>query len=1419
MLQDHIAAIAQRVIRVVLVLSLVLGPNVGYAQSAFVGTLPDPGAMVSASPAFVPVLPRGLVIYPEEPLKFDFIVDSGNDLADQSLIKTATERLAKYFLAAVTVPEDQLWVNLSPYEKDRIIEDELGRTVLGRDMLAQDYLLKQLTASLIYPEKGLGKEFWARIYSEAQSKFGTTDIPVDTFNKVWIMPERAEVFEKGNAVYVTDAKLKVMLDSDYTAQTRAESQEARGEGAVAPSVFRDSSPVSRFPSQGSQELARNILREVVLPAIEREVNEGRNFAAIRQVYFAAILAKWYRELIQNTLLADSYMGKNRVVGTESDEKGLKEEIYQRYVAAYKKGVFDYIKEEPVTSDVRRQTSDELVPRKYFSGGISKFAMTALPLLRTLDPGAVQKSVTGSILRVGVQMDAVGSRTGEGFPEQEKISRPNSMRDPSGLLLEENGEAAMSVKGRVAVAVVTMAVLGAFILPTVYDRPQQSAEDAAQFGRPSIVDGTAARALVDRGLSFQAVGLEPDFNPVGTGGRSFINLYFKVRVTRGSPVPFGIAYLKASQGNELLSLQVMRMVKNDENDALYKEFGPIMRRVNYFYPDQDGRVQIPPSFPVVPVSLYQGDEILFKVQFDHRIPDSVELAFVRPGEGHSVFRMKDVMGPFIDKKTRQLKFLGAEQAMLQNAASVLSANMPDPEMAGEVLRWAQKPSVLTVAGTVTIAVAVALARGWWRKNTVWGNLGRLEKDPDLEGAINFLLEHYDSRAEAFLLNLLRQGKHIDRINHVLNRAGVDRDTLLQANIEALATDGKAAAIRFLGQAGDRRAIEPLVSLLPSLDYPQKVFSDTLLILRQLGVSEERIRFLDQQHFKRVFTQLPEWVRAVVGESKALDIYSRSGSLQLKKRETRRIKEVTYKGASSYPGEYGPSHVEITYGEYRSVKEDYYLSNILIKAGDFGEPIESLGEPVYAGNDWKDEDLGRFESDWMEAPKPYVTDIYPDGIPPVKGEVFPAESAMLQLTSAALADSLPDPTMVVEWLKAHPVIAVAGGLFVAGASFNVVKALWTHFTPSGRKFVVRHSDARWNRREIMTALIKAHPQEAIDVLERYDLEEYRQYPGLLQLRGDKFWQKMLKINRSSYGSLLQIAIEMEAPAGVLISLCQDDIRKLDISEGERESSAKFLSKYGDAYREQAIQAAFSWKEHAGSLGELLAQLGANKEDLVRAYRNDFSKWHYLDSYYYNVSTVKKAALFLEAMGDREANVMRLFLERMPLIMTRRIPEFFPVALKYFDEGYDFSIDYQPHKEHDDIVGYETAVVPMGYGSMEMGVEQQYPVYKTVVDQEERIAVLRGDRLEPVESAMQGGIDIKDIGLTYHSGSQGIAFDEDALREVVSADFMGFAPVILNITPVPSPLPLLGVALPDERDAQISSFFLEDGPVGREEELAEV
>lgn len=333
----------KKILSVFLSLALLFQPALSQASMLVGVNFPPLGEMVQLSPAFEPALLRGLTVDPARPLHFDFILDPGGEKLSDSEIKSESQRMINYFLAALAVPQKDLWVNLSPVEKDRIVPEALIKTELGRDLLAQDYVLKQLTASLIYPEEGLGQTFWKRVYDEAYEKFGVTDVPVDVFNKVWIMPERASVFEKGNTVYITKAHLKVMLESDYQAQTMSAPS---GEGT----------PV--------EELSKQALREVIVPAIEKEVNEGTHFARLRQVVYSLVLAQWYQDVLKEGVLNKVYTGKNKVVGIDLSDPQSKEKIYAQYLTAYQKGVFSYIKEEV------DRVSNEPMPKKYFSGGFT-----------------------------------------------------------------------------------------------------------------------------------------------------------------------------------------------------------------------------------------------------------------------------------------------------------------------------------------------------------------------------------------------------------------------------------------------------------------------------------------------------------------------------------------------------------------------------------------------------------------------------------------------------------------------------------------------------------------------------------------------------------------------------------------------------------------------------------------------------------------------------------------------------------------------------------------------------------------------------------------------------------------------------------------------------------------------------------------
>ena len=183
-----------------------------YAWAQMPAGLPKVAELVPLSPPFVPAIIKGLTVHPENPLMFDFIIDKGDSGLEGDALKQESTKIIKYFLAAMTIPKEDLWVNLSPYEKERIITEEFGSTEMGQKLLEQDYMLKRISASLLYPENDLGRMFWERVYAKAQALYGTTEILVNTFNKVWIVPEDAidkAFVGKGNLTEIAALRRKL----------------------------------------------------------------------------------------------------------------------------------------------------------------------------------------------------------------------------------------------------------------------------------------------------------------------------------------------------------------------------------------------------------------------------------------------------------------------------------------------------------------------------------------------------------------------------------------------------------------------------------------------------------------------------------------------------------------------------------------------------------------------------------------------------------------------------------------------------------------------------------------------------------------------------------------------------------------------------------------------------------------------------------------------------------------------------------------------------------------------------------------------------------------------------------------------------------------------------------------------------------
>ncbi len=364
--------------------NLSLPPNI-FAQG--ISGLPAPGTMISTSPAYSPVILIGINLHPENPLQFDFLVNKGDRDFPEEVMKEEVTKLIRYFLASLTVPEEEMWVNLSPYEKDRIIPNSFGQTEMGRDLLAQDYILKQLSASLMYPGSDLGKKFWEKVKRESFEKYGTSDIPIDTFNKIWIVPDKADIYVHGTRVVIAGSHLKVMLEEDYVALQKSLGIKEYGLAGIEK---RDVKAISKISS--------STMKELLIPIIEKEVNEGTYFADLRQIFHSMILATWYKQNLKESFLSQIYVDQNKIQGVDITDKDAKLKIYNQYIEALNKGVYNFISEDfdPVTQ--------ENIPRQYFAGGVD--LNTHLANAGQLSGSSIQRLAGMKILEAEAGIEAI-----------------------------------------------------------------------------------------------------------------------------------------------------------------------------------------------------------------------------------------------------------------------------------------------------------------------------------------------------------------------------------------------------------------------------------------------------------------------------------------------------------------------------------------------------------------------------------------------------------------------------------------------------------------------------------------------------------------------------------------------------------------------------------------------------------------------------------------------------------------------------------------------------------------------------------------------------------------------------------------------------------------------------------------------------
>jgi len=371
----------RKVVTAFLIIAFISSGNLSLSFSQNLASAHTGLNLVLQSQPFTPPVLRGIRVDSSNPFKFDFILDKGALNYDAAAMHEEAQKIIKYFLASLTISEEDLWVNLSPYEKDRIVPGEFGNTTMGREMLSQDYLLKQLAASLTYPETELGKAYWDEINNVrvgAGSKPArTTERPPtpshayrqaglakrgseQSFNKVWIVPDKAVVYEDGLHAFIATARFKVMTEEDYLAmQNNGVGVDPRVDPKQDNGRTHGSAPTN----------AVNAFKQHILPIIEKEVNEGKNFAPLRQIYYSLILSVWFKKQLKETAIAAAYFNKKKIKGVDSGDEKAVMRIYDQYLNAFKQGAYNYVEREFVGA-TNHSPVHKITRRAYFSGGVS-----------------------------------------------------------------------------------------------------------------------------------------------------------------------------------------------------------------------------------------------------------------------------------------------------------------------------------------------------------------------------------------------------------------------------------------------------------------------------------------------------------------------------------------------------------------------------------------------------------------------------------------------------------------------------------------------------------------------------------------------------------------------------------------------------------------------------------------------------------------------------------------------------------------------------------------------------------------------------------------------------------------------------------------------------------------------------------------
>ena len=351
----------------------------------------------------------------------------------------STQIGATAFMTGLANPDCKFWVSLNPWEEDRIIDEQLGQTDVGRIMLEADLQMKRDIHYYDNPcATETGVAFWNlldekrdALVEQCMKKFPGEIEDIDNVQffpveRHWIVPDKIYAYTNGTQIYVINATLTINSTSEEdrsSFQVYNQNKEALSEGCRE--------ELNKSAIEFSQYV--NMLQDrMILPYVMADVNHDEKYEDLRNVYVALALSQWYKSTVT------SYMDVFREFRDVSDPSSYSllksqrplspKEIWYKYVYSFKNGEYKCWKNE--TTKTATGTHTESSPRS--AGGVDFYDIkNHLVEIKRLPPevqGQVKRAVIDGVIDEGKDL-LFGNRLHMNRKQDSPISGSGSGSSP------------------------------------------------------------------------------------------------------------------------------------------------------------------------------------------------------------------------------------------------------------------------------------------------------------------------------------------------------------------------------------------------------------------------------------------------------------------------------------------------------------------------------------------------------------------------------------------------------------------------------------------------------------------------------------------------------------------------------------------------------------------------------------------------------------------------------------------------------------------------------------------------------------------------------------------------------------------------------------------------------------------------------